>query len=71
MSYDCFFTLNLTVSALCLFCSLSLAIFPLAAFIVEKLAQQKCIYEPVSYQNSNQLYFSSAWGDRMRSLFPL
>ncbi|XP_061374791.1 diacylglycerol O-acyltransferase 1C-like [Gastrolobium bilobum] len=28
-------------------CCLSLAIFPLAAFIVEKLAQQKCISEPV------------------------
>ncbi|KAI5415213.1 Diacylglycerol O-acyltransferase 1A, variant 2, partial [Lathyrus oleraceus] len=29
-------------------CCLSLAIFPLAAFIVEKLAQQKCIYEPIA-----------------------
>ncbi|KAK7303976.1 hypothetical protein RJT34_14928 [Clitoria ternatea] len=28
-------------------CCLSLAIFPLAAFIVERLAQQKCISEPV------------------------
>ncbi|KEH32497.1 membrane-bound O-acyltransferase family MBOAT protein [Medicago truncatula] len=28
-------------------CCLSLAIFPLAAFIVEKLAQRKCIYEHI------------------------
>ncbi|RZB90921.1 Diacylglycerol O-acyltransferase 1C [Glycine soja] len=28
-------------------CCLSLAIFPLAAFVVERLAQQKCISEPV------------------------
>lgn len=31
-----------------LVCSLSLAIFPFAAFVVEKLVQQKCISEPVS-----------------------
>lgn len=30
-------------------CSLSLPIFPVAAFIVEKLAQQKYISEPVSW----------------------
>lgn len=33
---------------ICYVCSLSLNIFPLAAFIVERLAQQKCISERVS-----------------------
>lgn len=40
-------------------CSLSLPIFPLAAFVVEKLVQKNCISEPVSVSTSVCSYCSS------------
>lgn len=40
------------------FCSLTLPLFPLSAFLVEKLAQRNCLSDPVSTLTSTNLNYS-------------